>query len=199
MKPEKREKIMRAAEALFSRGRFHEVTMEDVARRAGVGKGTLYRYFKDKDDLFLEVALSGYDDLCSMVRARTAAAGDFRTCLLDACARISEFHRSRRQLMGMMQAEERRALHRRGRARERWMARRRQLIDALGAVLNAGRDEQAIRPDVPVEALASCLLGLLRVRGHSARSGAAVLTHETLVDLFLNGAGLRNARGGSRP
>jgi AcrR family transcriptional regulator len=37
---------------IFSGNLFHQVTMEEVAAEAGVGKGTIYLYFKSKEDLF---------------------------------------------------------------------------------------------------------------------------------------------------
>jgi TetR/AcrR family fatty acid metabolism transcriptional regulator len=46
------EKILAAAARLFATQRFHEARMEDIAAAAEVGKGTLYRYFKDKDELY---------------------------------------------------------------------------------------------------------------------------------------------------
>jgi TetR/AcrR family fatty acid metabolism transcriptional regulator len=46
------EKILAVAARLFATQRFHEARMEDVAAAAEVGKGTLYRYFKDKDELY---------------------------------------------------------------------------------------------------------------------------------------------------
>src|SRR5260370_35344355 len=45
--------MLEAAAALFGTQRFHEVRMEDIASAAGVGKGTIYRYFSDKEDLYL--------------------------------------------------------------------------------------------------------------------------------------------------
>ena len=51
--PLQAEKMLEAAAALFGTQRFHEVRMEDIATAAGVGKGTIYRYFSDKEDLYL--------------------------------------------------------------------------------------------------------------------------------------------------
>ena len=53
--PEQRDKILAAASQLFGTQRFHEVRMDDIADRATVGKGTLYRYFQDKEELYLAV------------------------------------------------------------------------------------------------------------------------------------------------
>src|ERR1700757_1776349 len=51
--PLQAEKMLEAAAALFGTQRFHEVRMEDIASAAGVGKGTIYRYFSDKEDLYM--------------------------------------------------------------------------------------------------------------------------------------------------
>lgn len=48
-------RAIRAAEELFKKVGFRAVTMELVAREADVAKGTLYSYFKNKDELFLAV------------------------------------------------------------------------------------------------------------------------------------------------
>src|SRR5262249_32584010 len=45
--------MLDAAARLFGTYRFHEVRMEDIAAEAEVGKGTLYRYFEDKEELYL--------------------------------------------------------------------------------------------------------------------------------------------------
>jgi AcrR family transcriptional regulator len=48
----KRERILRVAARLFARRPYHEVTLDDVAEAARVGKGTLYVYFRSKEALF---------------------------------------------------------------------------------------------------------------------------------------------------
>lgn len=186
----KRLRIMKAAEALFGTGCVAEITMDEVAHKAGVGKGTIYRYFKDKDDLFAAVALSGYDELCELVRTERARAADFHECLVNVCAQISKFHERRRKLMHMMQAEERRALRKRGEGRTLWLARRNQMVAALASLLAEGCREGTIRTDFSSQALALFLLGVLRTRGRE-RCGdeQGSMSDEALVGLFLQGAG----------
>ena len=54
-KDNKRTLILQALEELLPGRRFHEITLDEVAKAAGVGKGTIYLYFKDKDALFAEL------------------------------------------------------------------------------------------------------------------------------------------------
>jgi len=59
MAEDKREKILAATLELVARHGFHGTPASQIAQQAGVGVGTIYRYFKDKDELihalFLEV------------------------------------------------------------------------------------------------------------------------------------------------
>lgn len=63
MDEQKRLKILDTAAELFAEHPFHKVLLSDVAEAAGVGKGTLYIYFKNKDDLYLSVLYDGFAQL----------------------------------------------------------------------------------------------------------------------------------------
>jgi AcrR family transcriptional regulator len=52
---ERREAILAAALEEFSASGFAATRLDDVARRAGVAKGTIYLYFRDKESLFQEL------------------------------------------------------------------------------------------------------------------------------------------------
>jgi AcrR family transcriptional regulator len=190
MNPEKRAQIMSAAEALFLGGRFHEITMEDVARTAGVGKGTIYRYFKDKDDLFREVARSGHDELYRMVADVAHSGMRFDQQLVDACRRISEFFQRRRQLYHMMQAQDRQMFWSQGSSKAEWQDRRRRLVEALAGILERGKSAGLVRGDIAASSLASCLLALLWGRARELRHGSSddALDYTDVVDVFLHGA-----------
>lgn len=187
---DKRLQIMQAAERLFVRGRLHEITMDDVAQAAGVGKGTLYRYFQDKDDLFFATATAGMDEVCALIRQCDGQAA-FPQELLEVCRHVSGFFRRRRQLMQMIQNEEGRVDIRVGVMREKWLERRKQLVAALADVLQKGVREGALRQDVPPEILSSFLLGMLRTRARDlADVSEPYQGLELVVDLFCRGAGL---------
>lgn len=56
-KPDKREEIVRAAMELIAENGFHGAPMAMIAVRAGVGAGTIYRYFASKEDLINKLYL----------------------------------------------------------------------------------------------------------------------------------------------
>jgi len=63
-KSDKRDEILRAALELIAENGFHGAPMAMIAERAGVGAGTIYRYFENKDvlitELFKEIELRFY-------------------------------------------------------------------------------------------------------------------------------------------
>src|SRR5260221_14427097 len=66
--------MLDAAARLFGNQRYHEVRMDDVAAEAGVGKGTIYRYFEDKDELYLAMLERAGDQLSERIRTGVARA-----------------------------------------------------------------------------------------------------------------------------
>jgi len=53
--PDSRDQILRAATDLFATRGFHETSMAEVARTAGVSKALIFWHFKNKDELFVAV------------------------------------------------------------------------------------------------------------------------------------------------
>lgn len=66
--PAKRERILNAAAGLFAARAFHEVRLDDVAAAAEVGKGTLYVYFRSKEELFDALLVEGFEQMLGRLR-----------------------------------------------------------------------------------------------------------------------------------
>src|SRR5262245_9294384 len=84
----RRADILRAAADLFGRRGYGSVQVDDVARAAGVGKPTLYRYFASKEELFLQVfgdALEGLEADLEAIRRRE---GSQRAALVAMLERL---------------------------------------------------------------------------------------------------------------
>jgi len=69
----KRRRILEEAAHLFATQRFHDVRLEDVAAAAEVGKGTIYIYFPNKDELYLSLLNEGFAQLVTDMHAQQRA------------------------------------------------------------------------------------------------------------------------------
>jgi AcrR family transcriptional regulator len=190
---DKQKEIMRAAEELFSHRCFHEVTLDEVAQKAKVGKGTIYRFFSSKDDLFFQTAASGFDGMCDAIEKKLLKNKDFAEQLLNACSEITIFFSTRRELFRMMQTEEARLIWSKESMWDLWMLRREKLVKTISSILEIGVKEKKIRSDVPSTVLADFLLGMLRTRArYVSHSEETFRRLEVLLDIFILGASGHN-------
>ncbi|WP_116141860.1 TetR/AcrR family transcriptional regulator [Trinickia diaoshuihuensis] len=168
-----RQRILEAAEALFLE-RGAEVSLDDIAKRANVGIGTLYRRFPTRDAL---LAATSDERLLSLVAASRARDGK-----MEPVASIRAFVK---ELVNH-------ATHCRG------------LAAMLGTVLQegtagcrAGREEGhrllqraqvagAVRSDVSIDDLI-CVVTAIALAVEQGGATKSRVTH--LVDLFLDGIG----------
>ena len=68
-KEEARTRILKAAEGAFSEKGYDQTTMEEIAQRLGVSKGTLYLYFPSKEALFARLTEMRQDVLRQVLQA----------------------------------------------------------------------------------------------------------------------------------
>ena len=88
--PEKRGRILEAAVRVFADKGFYNAKVSEIARLAGVADGTIYLYFRSKDDLLISI----FEDRMEQVNenARAAIAGDLAP--LDKLQRLLSQHLS---------------------------------------------------------------------------------------------------------
>jgi AcrR family transcriptional regulator len=88
------ERVLHAAHALFAE-RGADVTMEEVARRAGVGVGTIYRRFPSKEQLFAAVSHTACADVRHCLQA--AAEGEHDPLNKLRALVVVQYHRCAEQ------------------------------------------------------------------------------------------------------
>ncbi|MEH0743292.1 TetR/AcrR family transcriptional regulator [Vibrio cholerae] len=69
LNPDKREQILAAAEILVAESGFQGLSMQKLAKQAGVAAGTIYRYFEDKEHLLRELRLSVAQRVANAIQA----------------------------------------------------------------------------------------------------------------------------------
>jgi AcrR family transcriptional regulator len=78
----KRKHIIETAVKLFSEQPFHKVRLDDVAEAAGVGKGTVFIYFKNKEELYYSLVYEGFASFVDQAHAKVKQPG------LDAVGKL---------------------------------------------------------------------------------------------------------------
>lgn len=78
--------VLAAAIAIFARDGFAATDVQRIADQAGVGKGTVYRHFGNKEQLFLAATREARRRLVEEVDAAADSAGDLLSKLRDAIA-----------------------------------------------------------------------------------------------------------------
>lgn len=91
-----REKVLRAAREAFAASGYG-VPLDEIAARAGVGPGTVYRHFPAKDALFQAVVTARVEDLVADARGR-ARADDPGRAFFGFLARVAEEAAAKRDL-----------------------------------------------------------------------------------------------------
>lgn len=181
----KKEAILRAASEEFAERDFHEVLMEDVAARAGVGKGTLYRYFPNKDDLFAASVAHSLEDSNGELADFLTGPGSIEQILTGALTRMLVYFRGRGNLLTLIQRHENRLP---AETRARWEERRLNVRDKIRALLDhelaSGRLSFA-----DTDLAAQMLLGMFRtaVTGVAPKIGHEEEIAARIVALFLDG------------
>src|SRR6478672_1579101 len=70
---ERAERILDAAAALIMRWGYNKTTIDDIARQAGVAKGTIYLHWKTREDLFAALLKREKAELADDLKQRIAA------------------------------------------------------------------------------------------------------------------------------
>ncbi|MEN0109643.1 MAG: TetR/AcrR family transcriptional regulator [Planctomycetota bacterium] len=103
------QELVEAAMASFAANGFAGATVDDVARRAGVAKGTVYRYYETKEALF-EAVVRHYvqpfdDEVRQLVDSNDGSAAELLTTILRGAYAVIVGDDRRRAIMRMLIAE----------------------------------------------------------------------------------------------
>jgi AcrR family transcriptional regulator len=86
-----RQKILDAAQNLIETGGFTRLTTRRIAEQAGVAEGTIFKYFKRKEDLALAVVIENSPKFREALANKRAGQGSVRKNLEDIALAIIQF------------------------------------------------------------------------------------------------------------
>jgi AcrR family transcriptional regulator len=106
-KEQRREEILEAARHVFFMKGLAAATMDDIADKAELSKGTLYLYYKSKEDLYITVMMRGMQllyDAFEKVAQTASSPAAMLTSLFDAYRTYFDTHRDYFRMMHYLQA-----------------------------------------------------------------------------------------------
>jgi len=179
--------ILDAAAQLFAKHRYHEVRMDDIAAHAGVAKGTLYRYYKDKEELYLALTIHGLQGLYEEAHGQIAGPGDPDQKLRDFIERIVRYYEQYPYFLELIQRIESSGSSTSLAALQDVRAQWFELVTDLIKQLADADLCSAEHPDLAALALVGIIRGILRFTPQPWPDHLA----EWIYDLFMHG----HARG----
>ena len=188
--PGLRGSILRAGEEIFASHQYHEVRMEHVAAACGVGKGTLYRHFRSKRELYMAIMFDGIARLREELESALATGASPARQVERIVRGTLTFFWDRRFFFALIHGHESKSD---ADARE-WFRQRAQLSSLVRAALEramAAGQVRAIDCRIAAEMLLCMMRGVNRYRTREDRLERLVAV---IVEVFMSGVGTRSGR-----
>jgi len=194
--PDKRQRILEAAIEVFSENGFFNSRVSEIAARAGVADGTIYLYFKSKDQILREALDGAFNRFFEEVKAEITRLEDPREQLRVIAMHHLRSLASNRNLAIVMQTELRQS------ANFIKEFSHQHIVDYLNLVREVVRQGQAksiFRTEISDRIFANCFFGaldeivtswVLSDRPHDLLPAADAVT-----DLMLQGLAERKSHG----
>ncbi len=183
---EKELAILDAASRVFASRPFHEVLIDTIAADAGIGKGTIYRYFETKEDLYFATVLHVVESLAAELDLR-AGVESSATRRLDAIATlIIQRFWEKRYLLPFFQRDEQFPT-----LEIELIKRREPILRVVQEAILAGIEQREFR-GVDARIGAELFLGMVRSMNlfHSREDRLEDVVAQ-LLSVFVNGIGRR--------
>lgn len=184
---EQRHHAIRAAAAVFAEKGFHGSSTRDIAERLGIRQGSLYYYFKSKEEALGEVCLYGIENYVSRMRSIAASDQPFEARLFATVTSHLNCYRERNEAL-KVHNDERLYLpvEKRRRLKELGSDYRRM----LEGIFEAGVDDGVVREGTDCHFAAQAVIALCNAWGdHIVRDEDLDVMDvaQKCTDLLING------------
>ncbi len=189
-KNNKYHRILEAAVKIFARNGFRQSTVAQIAKEAGVADGTIYLYFKNKDDILVQFFHYKTRLVFDSFRAEVGKAQTGIAKLHNLIRRhLEEFQRDRDMAI-VYQVE----THQSSRLAEVQIKEMSKLyFDLISEIVEQGQEEGFIRREIYLGLVKRLIIGavdeVINTWIHSGGNYDLVSMADPLVDLFIRGIG----------
>jgi len=158
--------ILRCASEVFSSRPYHEVLTDEISGRLKMGKGTLYRYFASKEELYFATIVEGLAGFHAAIDETLRFDAPLEQ-IIEALARtMIGYFWERRDFFVLLHRHEAKLD---ASERAEWQKGRESLIGAVGERLAAELGDDGVDPRLAVEMLFGMIRSVCLYRDESAR------------------------------
>lgn len=184
----KKEQILLAAVEMFLEKDYYQVTIIEIAERAGVGKGTVYEYFPSKEDLFKECFSYCAEAYIQSFKHHLAEPASVKKTMHDIVSTHLEMMQDNRKRLHLLFNERPLSFQ----ELQNWVLERRQeLLQGITELIRNGIKLKEIRSDIDAEMAGRLFLAL----NYVVMGGMVVLDNievreeqiSALLDIYWNG------------
>lgn len=193
LRQKRKAQIISAAARVFSKTGFSKTVMTDIAIEAQIGKGTIYEYFKSKEDLFFAVFEWFSQKSADLSLELVSKAGGrasrkiyrLNHALMDFWFQIKDLYTLVMEFWAASSTSEMR-----GRFKEAFQLAYRDYRRMVAALIQEGIDQKEFQADVNPEAVAAALVGAwdaLLLQAWFDESFDPVATSNHFVNILVRG------------
>lgn len=182
---DKRSHILEATEALFKDRRIDEVTLDEVAERAGVGKGTIYLYFSDKNDLFLNMITESLERVRDNLEALASSSSGAEKKLRAMAALMDKEFYKHHAMIRLMHSPD--VFMRNPESKDVMHSHMTAVAKTIESVVRGGQQERCFRQDINLKSASCLFIGGLISRNRREKMGGDSIPLQDVVDLFIRG------------
>lgn len=155
---EKRDRILRAAVKIFSRKGYFNSKVSEIARSAEVADGTIYLYFKNKDDLLISLFEEKMGEIVADVRRRIEVGGNALEKLRIFIENHMDLLEREAGLVEVIQVELRQSTKF---LKDYTPVKFFEYLQVISDILEEGKREGLLRPDLNVSVARRAIFGAL--------------------------------------
>lgn len=190
-KEQRRTDILNAALKVFAKNGFDRATIAEIAETAGIGKGTVYEYFKSKKELFEDMIRYSVETYNQKVQNAVTKGNSVQEKLINFSVAHSEFMKEHIDILRMlpqphMMSEE---------MKQHMIQEKHKIFKLIEDLIQEGIESGSFKKNLDKEITAFCIIGAVNEhycnRVFMNKVNPEELNHAVLINTLIEGFVIR--------
>lgn len=184
----KKQQIIDAAIKVLNKKEYFQVPMDEIAKGAGIAKGTIYLYFKSKEELYFSVLFELIDDIKNIIREVKSLDIPASKQILELLRKVSDYITRRRLTFASLRNEMKPM---RDKAHCDLHDKFHEIIEEMSSIFAKGIKESEFKPYPPI-LMSGAFFSMASMVAHQSIEGDKTnppIPTDMLYEMFIKGVG----------